>query len=80
MYKITIKNQSIGTFSYAQVKTIEKDKVIYVDFETEDIEEVKAKFIELLEDYKIGDLNISQDVTETDDITINIPSNGNGGE
>lgn len=40
------------------------------DFETNDIEEAKEKYIELLETHKKDELNLIDDITETVTITV----------
>lgn len=89
MYKITIKGQNPGVFTYAQMKSEKMEKVIVTDtdgndtielkgtgeyftedFHTEDFEEAKDKYLELIKTHRIDELNIIDDVTEK--VTVNI--------
>lgn len=88
MYKILIKNQNSYTFAMEKVDEMETIKVLVdgeeteaqvpngkstlIVFERENFDDIKEKYIELLEKYHAKDLNIIQDCTEkvTVDITL----------
>lgn len=82
-YKILIKGTNNAyTFATATEEVMEKvieddqivekptGKFVLVDFETEELDELKQKYIELLDTYKKDQINAISDISET--VTINV--------
>lgn len=85
IYKILVKND-LGTMTYVTQKVEIMEQVVVngeiveqgtgkfknVDFETKDVNEVKEKYIELLDQYKKDKIDVVCDMKEIVTITVDI--------